>query len=120
MKYEYKVDNEYLTSKGLDLNEYALDGTFVPIIIERALDIAVSRCCTLNDNFLGETDVEKALDENPNLLSAFYKLQFNVAYNLIFANEDNPVDSFIDNIIVHELGWGKINGYQKGLYYKNN
>ena len=119
MKEEYIVSNQYLRERGLDLNEYALDGC-INAVIQIGLDICITRCCTLNDNFLGEEDVEKALDENPKLLASFLKLQYRVIYNLIFTAEDSPVDNYVDAIITHELGWGKINGFQKGLYYKTN
>lgn len=120
MKKEYIITNEELAEKGLDLYEYAITGAFVPAIINRGLDICVSRCCFLNDNFKeGETSIEQALDEKPSLVKSFKKLQFNVIWNLIFTAEDNPVDLYIDTIISHELNWGKINGIQKGLWYKN-
>lgn len=120
MKVDYIITNQELAEKGLDLNDYALDGAYIPALINRALDICVSRCCFLNDNFLGEQSVETELDTKPYLVSAFKKLQFNVLWNLIFTAEDNPVDLYVDTIIVHELGWGKINGIQKGIWYKNN
>ena len=31
MKKEYIITNEEMTEKGLDLNEYALDGTKIPV-----------------------------------------------------------------------------------------
>ena len=34
--------------------------------------------------------------------------------------KDETGQQFVDNIITHELGWGKINGWQKGIYYKHN
>ena len=119
MKIDYIITNQELAEKGLDLYDYALSGDYVPALINRGLDICVSRCCYLNDDFVGETSVEQALDKNTNLLASFKKLQFNVLWNLIFTAEDNPIDLYIDTIIVHELGWGKINGFQKGLWYKN-
>lgn len=119
MKHEYVVKNDYLKERGLDLNDYALDGTYINAIINLGLDIAVSRCCFLNDNFNGETSIEKELDLNQDKISAFYKLQYRIIYNLIFQNETSPVDQFVDIIITHELGWGKINGIQKGLWYRN-
>ena len=119
MKQDYIVTNEELAEKGLDLNEYALRGDLVPALINRGLDICVSRCCYLNDEFKGEKSVEQALDLDLDKVSAFKKLQFNILWNLIFAATDDPVDLYIDTIIVHELGWGKINGFQKGLWYKN-
>lgn len=119
MKIEYVITNEELAEKGLDLNDYALSGDLIPAIINRGLDICVSRCCYLNDSFLGEQSVEEALDNNPALVSAFKKLQFNVIWNLVFTATDDPVDLYVDTIIVHELGWGKINAFQKGIWYKN-
>ena len=119
MKLEYRITNEELAERGLDLNDYALDGTYINAIIVRALDIAITRCCFLNDNFKGETSVEQALDSNSDLVSGFKKLQYQIIYNLIFMAEDNPIDLYVDTIISHELGWGKINGFQKGLWYAN-
>ena len=120
MKQEYIITDQELEEKGLDLDDYALSGTYVPVLINRALDICITRCCYLNDKFLGEQSVEQALDENQSLVGSFKKLQFNVLWNLIFTATDDPVDNYIDTIIVHELGWGKINAIQKGLYYRHN
>ena len=120
MKDTYIVSNDYLSQRGLDLNEYALDGTYVVPIINLGLDIAVSRCCFLNDNFKGEKSVEEELDKKPELVDTFFKLQYRIIYNLIFQNETSPVDILVDTIITHELRWGKINGFQKGVHYKNN
>lgn len=126
MNYNYVITNEELTNIGLDLNEYSLDTTFIPAIINIALDIAITRCCFLNDSFNGETSIESALDNdvaNDNekgLVASFKKLQRRIIWNLIFTGTDDPVDLYVDTIITHELKWGKINGFQKGLYYKNN
>ena len=119
MKQEYIITTQELAEKGLNLYDYALTGDVIPALINRALDISVSRCCYLNDNFKGEKSIEQAIDQNTDLISSFKKLQFNVLWNLIFTATDDPVDLYIDTIIVHELGWGKINGIQKGLWYKN-
>ena len=127
MKAEYIINELECANKGLTLNDYALTSEFIPALITRALDIATTRCCTLNDNFdKGAKSVEQALDQdvaNGNdmgLVESFKKLQFQVLYNLIFTATDDPVDQYIDSIIVFELHWGKINGIQKGLFYKNN
>ena len=120
MKPEYIITNEELAQRGLNLDDYALDGTFVPAIIQIGLDIAVSRCCYLNDSFKGEKSIEQELDKDTDLVSSFKKLQYRIIYNLIFTTEKEPVDPYIDTIIVHELGWGKINGIQKGLFYRND
>lgn len=120
MKKEFVITNDELTEKGLNLYDYALNGDYIPAIINIALDICVTRCCYLNDNFKGETSVEEDLTKDSWKVSAFKKLQFRVLWNLIFSATDDPVDLYVDTIIVHELGWGKINGIQKGLYYKHD
>jgi len=120
MKENYDVTNKYLAERGLDLNEYALEGTFINAIIQLGLDLLVTRICYLDDTKKGEKSVEQALDENSDLIDPFFKAQYRVIYNLIFQNETSPTDAFVDNIIVHELGWGKINGFQKGIYFKQN
>lgn len=125
MKVDYIITIEELQQKGLNLNDYALSGDVIPAIINKGLDICVSRCCFLNDDFKGEKSVEKALDEavasgdEYGLVDSFKKLQYSILWNLLFTGTDDPVDQYIDTIIVHELGWGKINGFQKGLWYKN-
>ena len=120
MNEKYVVTNDYLSKKGLDLNDYALDGTLIPAIIDIALDVLVTRICYLDDGKHSEEDIELALEKEPNKLNSFLKVQYRVIYNLIFQNETSPTDPFVDNIICHELGWGKINGWQKGIYYKHN
>ena len=120
MKENYVVSNQYLREKGLDLNDYALDGTYIYAIINLALDLLITRISYLDDTKNGEMSVELALDQEPQKVCAFKKAQYRVIYNLIFQNETSPVDPFVDNIIVHELGWGKINGWQKGIYFKQN
>ena len=120
MKKEYIVTNEYLSQRGLDLNEYALNGTMVNAIIILALDLLVTRISYLDDDKKGEKGVELALDNDPDKVETFFKAQYRVIYNLIFQNETSPTDAFIDNIIAHELCWGKINGWQKGIYHKQD
>ena len=120
MKEEYIISCEELAKRGVNLDDYALDGTLIPAIIQNALDIAVSRICFLNDSFYSEEDIELALDKDNKKILPFKKLQFRIIYNLIFMAEDNPVDLYVDTIITHECKWGKINGFQKGLHYKNN
>lgn len=120
MKTEYIVTNEYLTQKGLDLNDYALEGTLIPAIINIALDLLVTRTCYLDDSKKGEKDIEEYLDQNENKVNAWLKAQYRVIYNLIFQNETSPLDPMLDNIIVFEIGLGKINGFQKGIYFKQD
>ena len=125
MEKEYIVDNKYMSSKGLNLNDYALDGTVVPAIIERGLGILVNRMCQVGDQFKSEKTIETYLSTDDKertsaeKISAFKNAQFNVIYNLIFQNETNPVDKYVDGILVFQLGC-KINGFQKGIYYKTN
>ena len=120
MKTEYIVTNEYLTQKGLDLNDYALEGTLIPAIINIALDLLVTRTCYLDDSKKGEKDIETYLDTHEDKVSAWFKAQYRVIYNLIFQNETSPLDPMLDNIIVFEIGLGKINGFQKGIYFKQD
>ena len=120
MKTEYIVTNEYLSQKGLDLNDYALEGTLINAIINIALDLLVTRTCYLDDSKKGEKDIETYLDQNEDKVNAWFKAQYRVIYNLIFQNETSPLDPMLDNIIVFEIGLGKINGFQKGIYFKQD
>lgn len=108
--------NDDLKNRGLDLNDYALDGTLIPSIINDALDLLITRICYLNDSLNGEEDIEKYIDENPTKLNAFLKAQYRMIYNLIFMSEKDPRDNMIDDIVVYEMKLGKINGFQKGLF----
>lgn len=119
MKQEYIITNEELAQKGLDLNNYATSGVEIPAIINRALEIAVSRISDLCDNIKGDYGVEKFLDEHTEKVRDFKKLQYNILWNAVFTGEKSPVDRYIDVIITHEMECGKINGIQKGLYYSN-
>lgn len=119
MKQDYIITEQECAEKGLDLNDYALSGELIPALINRALDIAITRCCYNYDEIESEEDLEKALDSKPNKVGAFKKLQFNILWNLMFTATDDPVDIYIDTIISKELNLGKINGFQKGIWYKN-
>ena len=120
MKQEYVITYEELQQRGLNLSDYALDGTVIPAIIQIGLDIAVTRCCYLFDNIGSEDELEKALDSHQDKVSPFKKLQYRIIYNLIFKAETEPYDTYIDTIISHEINLGKINGYQKGLFQRYN
>ena len=120
MKTEYIVTNEYLSQKGLDLNDYALEGTLINAIINIALDLLVTRTCYLDDSKKGEKAIEEYLDTHEDKVNAWFKAQYRVIYNLIFQNETSPLDPMLDNIIVFEIGLGKINGFQKGIYFKQD
>ena len=84
MKQEYIITEDILRSDyGLILSDYALDTTYVEMIIRIALGKAVTEILYLNDNFHYESDIEKALDDEPQLVGAFVKLQYQIIYNLI-------------------------------------
>ena len=124
MEQNYKIDNNYLAQRGLDLNEYSLSGTKIPAIIDRGYDILINRMCQIGDQFGSEQKIIEYLCINDKRtseekISAFQKAQYNIIYNLIFQNETNPVDRYVDGILVFQLGC-KINGFQKGIYYKTN
>lgn len=117
MKEEYKITEDLLANEyGLILGDYALDTTFIPMIINIAFGKGITRILHLNDNFHYESDIEKELDKSPELLNAFYKLQFQIIYNLIFVGDDNPINKEVDEIICDDLRWGKINGWQKNIF----
>lgn len=116
MKKEYVVTNEYLAEKGLDLNDYTLDGKYINAIINLGLDLSITRISTLNDDVKGETNIEKWLDKNQDKLSTFKKLQYRAIFNLIFQGETSPTDKFFDDIVVDELRIGRINSTQFGYY----
>ena len=116
MKKEYIVTSQELKEKGLELNDYALEGTLIPSIINLGLDLTITRISALNDDVKGETDIENWLDKHPDKVGAFKKLQHRIIYNLIFENQTSPTDKFVDDIIVHELRLGRINGTQFGIY----
>jgi len=120
MDEKYIVSEEYLAQRGLNLNDYALDGTLIPAILNIGLDLLITRICYLDDSKNSEDDVKKDLEKHPEKINSFYKAQYRIIYNLIFQAETSPTDPYVDNIICHELGWGLINGWQKGIYYKHN
>lgn len=119
MKTEYIITEQELSEKGLNLSDYAYDETFIPVIINQGLDAVITRCCYNYDGVETEEQIESLLDENPQKVKVFKKLQYHIIYNLIFTATDDPVDLYIDTIITKELNLGKINGIQKGLWYKN-
>lgn len=120
MKVDYVITPNELANKGLNLSDYTLDDTYIPTIINLGLDICIDRICELDDTKQFESDIEEAIDNDERLLSPFKKLQYRVIYNLVFTTEDSPIDPFVDSIITQQLKMGKINGFQKGLYYRHN
>ena len=121
MNEQYIVPDSYLEELGLDLNYYALEGTLIPAIKNIALrTVLIPRIRKLDDTIKSVDDIESRLDEHPELLNDFYDAQYVCIYNLIFQNETNPIDDRLDNIIVFSLVWGKINGFQKGYFRKQD
>lgn len=120
MNNDYIITENELANKGLNLSDYALDDSFIPAIIGLGLDIAIDRICALDDTKQFESDIEEAIDNNAKLIDPFKKLQYRIIYNLIFTAEESPIDWSIDTIITQQLRMGKINGFQKGLYYRHN
>lgn len=119
MKKEYIItSDELFENYGFDLGDYALDTTFVPMIINTALGKAITRILDLNDDLRFEKNIEKALDEEPQLVPAFKKLQFQVIYNLVFLGDNNPIDMSVDAIICSDLRLCKINGWQKRVFVR--
>lgn len=115
MKLEYIITNAELKAKGLDLNEYALDSAYTQAIINIALDLSITTILSMNDNFSYEEDIIKELDNNNKLVLPFKKLQYQIIYNLVFS-ENDPINTFVRNIIAFDLKWGKINGFQKTIF----
>lgn len=125
MNANYIITNEELAEQGLNLNDYVVEGTFINAIINKGLYIVLDRMCAIGDQFKGYNAIEEYLsmsDKNyssVDKISAFKHVQYLVIYNLIFTNESEPVDRYVDSVLVFQLGC-KINGFQKGLHYKNN
>ena len=118
MDKKYVITNEELSEKGLNLDDYALDGTYVNAIIYNALDICVDRICKLCDEISSEEDIEFKLGNDESKIKIFKKLQYRCIYNLIFMSETEPTDKYFDDIISQQLKIGRINGIQKGYYHK--
>lgn len=114
MNKDYIITSDELTNEyGLNLNDYAINGTMVNAIIKIAFNLAITEILKLNDEFGYESDIEVALDNNNNLIFPFKKLQHRVIYNLIFVGDRDPLDKSVDDIICGDLRWGKVNGFQK-------
>ena len=117
MKEEYKItEDELATEYGLSLSNYLINTTAIPMIINIALGKGITRILHYNDNFKYQSDIEKALDKELELVPAFKKLQFQIIYNLVFVGDDNPINREVDEIICSDLRWGKINGFQKNVF----
>lgn len=114
MKQEYIITEQELNERGIAMSDYFVDTTAIYPVINMMVGKIVTRIFKLNDNFKCEEDIEKDLQANPYKISAFKKLQFTAIYNLIFVGDNDPLDASVNDIIVHDLKWGKINGFQKG------
>lgn len=119
MENSYIITTSELQEKGIDLNQYVIDGNMIPAFINLGLDMAITRILELNDDFIYEEDIENALINKPKLVKPFKKLQHRVIYNLLFLGDNDPLDKSVDSIICWDLKWGKINGFQKSIYGNN-
>ena len=118
MKKEYIITNEELTERDLNLEDYAIGDAEANAIILDCIDDCVTLCCSMNDDFKkGELSVEEALEKEPYKVSIFKKLQYQMLLCELRTPDENPLDNIkLQRIVSHELGWGKINGFQKGVY----
>jgi hypothetical protein len=120
MDKKYIITNEELAERGLDLNDYALNGDLITAIIYIALDIVVIPRVLFNcDNLHSEDELELALGDDDKKIKAFKKLQYMAIHSMIFQAETSPIDVYFDTVIAYELNIGKINDFQKGIWYKN-
>lgn len=117
MEEKYVISNEELAEKGLDLNDYALEGTLIPAIINISVDICVDRICKLCDEISCEEDIEEKIGNDTKKIKIFKKLQYRCIHNLIYMGETEPTDAYFDDIISQQLKIGKINGIQKGYFH---
>lgn len=121
MKVEYVITNEELSEKGLDLNDYALDGIYINAIIQRGLNKLVNEMCYFGDlksssqieTYLSTSDERTSQDK----VEAFKEAQYLVIYNMLMINDSDPFDDEVQKVIVYQLGL-KINGFQKGIFNK--
>lgn len=118
MKTDYIITIDEVNQRGLLLQNYLTDSNLSSVFINIALGKVITRVLFFNDNFKYEKDIEKALDNDQDLLPAFKKLQFQAIYNLTFLGDENPMNADVDDIICSDLRWGKINGYQKHIWRK--
>lgn len=124
MKSEYLVDEQYLADKGLILEDYLCDSTYINAVIQIALMLLTDRMCQIGNQFHSQKQIEDYLGINDERTTqekvwAFKEAQYKVIYNLVFTAETNPVDQYVDGILVYQLGC-VIHGFQKGFYYKVN
>lgn len=114
MNKDYIITSDELTNEyGLNLNDYAINGTMINAIIMISLGLGITRILKLNDGFIYKEDIESALVAEPKLVQPFKKLQHRIIYNLIFVGDRDPLDKSVDDIICGDLRWGKVNGFQK-------
>lgn len=112
---EYKITEEELAENGLQLSEYALDTTYIPVIINIGYRLTMTRIKTLNDNIKENADILEAITNN-NKVEDFKNLQYRVIYNLIFNGEADIYDKYVDDMISFDLGLTAINGFQKRIW----
>lgn len=116
MEQKYIINEQELNERGLQISEYVVATTFIPAIINLALDMAITRIFALNDSIKSVKDIEDILEKDTDKQLAFKKLQYRVIYNLIFLGNNDPLDKSVDDIISGDLRLTAINGYQKRIW----
>lgn len=116
MKEEYIITNDELLERGIDLQDSVVDPIYVNAVKWTALDLVITRILRLNDNLMYASDIEKYLDDKPQMVYAFKKLQARAIYNLIYCGDNDPIDKSVEDIITGDLKLGAINGFQKRVY----
>lgn len=116
MDKKYLITNDELKIKALDLNDYAVDESYVDAIIINANELLNTRIKKLNDNIKSDSDISTFLGNDAEKIKNYKKAQFRVIYNLVFLGDNDPLDQQVNDIIVYDLGLGKINGFQKGWF----
>ena len=107
MNKKYIVTDEYLSQRGLNLNDYAIDGTMINAIINLGLDLLVTRICYLNDSIKGEKDIENALGNDEQKINTFFKAQYRVIYNLISKMKQAQLIHSLTTLLPTSLKWLK-------------
>lgn len=114
MKEQYLITEEELNEKGLVIREYALDESYIHSIILQANDLLNTFVLKHNHDFEGEEDIVADLVAHPQKISSYKKAQHRLIYNMIFLGDNDPLDKIVSDIIIYDLRWGKLNGFQKG------
>lgn len=121
---EYVITNTELQERGLNLEDLVVDDSVISPLINNSYDNIIARICELDDTikskrqvieYLGLDDDKRTSEDK---IEAFKTLQYKYIYHLVYMGDTDPLDRNIDSIIVFQLGLGKINGFQKGIFRK--